>query len=50
MQFEKIGVDDLTKQKYRHRHTEQTNRNQGERRGGMNWETGIETYTLWILC
>ena len=50
MQFEKIGVDDLTKQKYIHRHTEQTYRNQGERRGGMDWEIGIDTYTLSILC
>ena len=36
----------FAKQKQRHRRREQTYRYQGGGGGGMNWEIGIDTYTL----
>ena len=40
----------FAKQKFRHRCREQTYGHQGGgRRGGMNWEIGINIYTLLIL-
>ena len=46
--IQKNGIDDLIcKQKQRQRHMD----TKGERRGGgRNWEIGIDTYTLLILC
>ena len=41
----------FAKQKQRHRREEQTLDTKGERgRGGMNWEIGVDIYTLLILC
>ena len=41
----------FAKQKQRHRHREHIYRDQeGKGWGGSNWETGIDTYTLLILC
>ena len=36
----------LTKQKYSHRCRKQTYGYKGGRRGGINWEIGIDIYTL----
>ena len=36
----------FTKQKYSHRCRKQTYGYQGERRGIINWEIGMDTYTL----
>ena len=45
-----VQVNLSAKQKYRHRHKRGTCGHQGGRRGGMNWETEIDIYTLLILC
>ena len=36
----------FTKQKQSHRYRKQTYGYQGKRRGGINWEIGIDIYTL----
>ena len=41
-----VQMNLFSKQKYRHRHQEQIR--QAGRGGGMDWETGIDVYTL--LC
>ena len=40
----------LGEQKQRPRHREQTYGYQGGRGHEINWETGIDVYTLLILC
>ena len=44
-----VQVNLSAKQKYRHRHKKGTCGHQGGRRGGMNWETGVDIYTVLIL-
>ena len=41
-----IQMNLFAKQKYRHKHREQMYGYQGGREVGMNWETGIDIYTL----
>ena len=55
MESEKLGIDDLIykAEKQRQRHREQTHGYQEQGAavgGGMNWESGIDIYTLLILC
>ena len=43
----KIQMNLLAKQKYRHRHREKMYDHQGGGgKGGMNWKTGTDIYTL----
>ena len=51
MESEKIGIDDLTYKAEIETQTWRTNMDtKRERSGEMNWEIGIDIYTLLILC
>ena len=52
MESEKIGIDDLIYKAKTEAQTQRTNVRipRGKGRGGMNWQIGIDIYTLLILC
>ena len=48
MEYEKIGIDDLIYKADTETHVE--NKGTDTKGVGMNWEIGIDIYTLLILC
>ena len=41
-----VQMDLFTKQKYYHRCKKKTNMGPGRKGGGINWEIGVDIYTL----